>query len=73
MPQANIDDFIRMLELSGYWNFYVDMTDQQRFDLLGGKFWALVGGLGFNVAKLKALCWRKAGRPRDEFIVELLS
>lgn len=71
MPEAKA--FVELLDKTGYWNFYVDMTDQQRFDLLGGKFWVLVGALGFDVSKLKVLCWKYAGRPRDDLVAVLLS
>ena len=63
--------FLKLLERSGYFNPWVDLTDQQRYDLLGAKFWREVSAMGFDVVTLKRQCWKMAGRPEADFTAEL--
>lgn len=63
--------FLDLLNKTGYFNAWVDMTDQERFDLLGWKFWAEVSVLGYDVVTLKSYCWKMAGRPESDFIQNL--
>lgn len=63
--------FLDLLNKTGYFNAWVDLTDQARFDLLGWKFWAEVADLGYDVVTLKSYCWKMTGRPEPEFVQNL--
>jgi len=63
--------FMSLLTKSGFFNPWVDLTDQQRFDLLGGAFWSEVAALGYDVVALKSYCWKMTGRSESDFIQNL--